>query len=70
MKMSWVFGFLDLAWTKGLDLGPVGTGNWGLGLGLDNFGLRPSLKSDEEQPHQTHTTNFKHEGVLQQKQRV
>ena len=35
MKMSWVFGFLDLAWTKGLDLGPVGTGNWGLGLGLD-----------------------------------
>ena len=22
------------------------------------FGLRPSLKSDEEPPHQTHTTNF------------
>ena len=25
-------GFLDL----GQDLGPVGTGDWGLGLGLDN----------------------------------
>ena len=29
---NWVFGFFRL----GLDLGPVGTGDWGLGLGLDN----------------------------------
>ena len=29
-------GFLDLVWTQGQDLGPVGTGDWGLGLGLDN----------------------------------
>ena len=31
---NWVFGFFRLGLT--LDLGPVGTGDWGLGLGLDN----------------------------------
>ena len=25
------------AQSKELDLGPVGTGDWGLGLGLDNY---------------------------------
>ena len=30
---NWVFGFFRL----GLDLGPVGTGDWGLGLGLDKY---------------------------------
>ena len=28
--------FLDLVLTYGQDLGPFGTGDWGLGLGLDN----------------------------------
>ena len=34
-----IFGFwdyFDLVLTKGQDLGPVRTGDWGLGLGLDN----------------------------------
>ena len=30
---NWFFGFFRL----GQDLGPVGTGDWGLGLGLDNM---------------------------------
>ena len=35
---NWVFGFF-LTWSelRGQDLGPVGTGDWGLGLGLDNL---------------------------------
>ena len=34
---NWVFGFF-LTWSDlRVDLGPVGTGDWGLGLGLDNF---------------------------------
>ena len=36
-------GFLDLVWPLGQDLGPVGTGDWGLGLGLDNFLMISSL---------------------------
>ena len=35
MPQNWVQGFLDLAWTKGQDVWPVGTEDWGLGLGLD-----------------------------------
>ena len=31
------WGFSDLVWPFGQDLGPVGTGDWGLGLGLDNM---------------------------------
>ena len=27
--------FSDLVWTQGQDYGPDGTGDWGLGLGLD-----------------------------------
>ena len=34
---NWVFGFVRLGLDQGQDLGPVGTGDWGLGLGLDNY---------------------------------
>ena len=33
---NWDFGFFRLGLTLGSDFGPVGTGDWGLGLGLDN----------------------------------
>ena len=37
---NWVFGFFRLSLTLGSqDLGPVGTGDWRLGLGLDNIYL-------------------------------
>ena len=34
---KWFFGFLRLGLDFGQDFGPVGTGDLGLGLGLDNY---------------------------------
>ena len=34
---NWVFGFLRLGLDLGSGFGPVGTGDLGLGLGLDNY---------------------------------
>ena len=34
---NWIFWFFDLVGTLGQDLGLVGTEDWGLGLGLDNY---------------------------------
>ena len=33
---NWVFGFFRLDLTLESGFGPVGTGDWGLGLGLDD----------------------------------
>ena len=40
------WGFSDLVWPFGQDLGPVGTEDWGLGLGLDNFPSNSKIPID------------------------
>ena len=46
MLLIGFLGFLDLVWTQGQLLGPVGTGCWGLGLGLDNIWDEARFRQD------------------------